>query len=124
MTPDVPKVPEIAEDRAAISYRAAYQRIRKAMEAMAEASGDAKNPAAVRRFIEISNMLEAELDALTAERLKSSRKQYEPITDAIKRAKQILDEVSKEIADLVKAAETAAKVIEALARVAALFAGV
>jgi flagellar hook-basal body complex protein FliE len=107
-----------------ISYRAAYERIRKGMELMAEASGDAKNAEAAKRCIEISNMLEAELDALTAERLKSSRKQYEPITDAIKRAKQILDEVSKEIADLVKTAETAVKVIEALAKIAALLAGV
>ncbi|MDM9628899.1 hypothetical protein QTL95_23660 [Rhizobium sp. S152] len=102
------------------SYRTAYNRIVNGMLTMTEASGNAVDGAAAARCIDEANMFKDELDALTAAQLKTSSKQYQALTAAMKQSKQRLDELSQEIADLVKTAETVAKVVAALAKIITL----
>lgn len=99
------------------SYRTAYNRILNGMLTMTEASGDAVDGDAAARCIDEANVFKAELDALTAAKLKTSSKHYMALTDAMAQSRQRLEALSEEIAELVKAVEMAAKVVAVLARI-------
>jgi hypothetical protein len=102
------------------TYRTAYSRIENGMECMTDASGDAINGDAASRFIDQCNVFKAELDALTAARLKTSSEEYTALTNAMANSRQELEDMVRERDKLVKVITTAAKIVGALPKIIAI----
>jgi glucosamine 6-phosphate synthetase-like amidotransferase/phosphosugar isomerase protein len=102
------------------SYRTSYERISRGMERSTDASIDAKTGDDAAWFVDRTRKLKAELDALTAARLKTSADQYAAITADMRDSKKELEDVVKDIENMVKTAEIASKVAAAFTKIIAL----
>ena len=106
------------------TYKEAHRIISNAIKALKEAENSARSPEEQLAILDLLTPLRNELRRITNAKLEQSGDVYKAAIEDIRVAKEQLDGLSEEIKELIKAAEVAAKVAGALAKLVELAASV